>query len=117
VVVIPISISNETSDVVDAIAAAFMVSDISTGVDKSSASLGRRYSRADEIGVPFDVTVDCGNLKDNTVTLRDRDTCLQIRVLRDDVTPLLLYFVHGKINWEKASSKYPILQVDKYGDG
>jgi glycyl-tRNA synthetase len=117
VVVLPISSGNETSDVVDAIAADFMDSDISTRVDKSSASLGRRYSRADEIGVPFAVTVDFDTLKDNTVTLRDRDTCLQLRVPRDDLTPLLLSFVHGKMNWEKASSKYPTVQVDEDGDG
>jgi glycyl-tRNA synthetase (class II) len=36
-----------------------------------------RY-RADEIGVPLAVTVDCDTLKDYTVTLRDRDTCLQL---------------------------------------
>jgi hypothetical protein len=117
VVVLPISIGNETSDVVDAIAANFMDSDISTRVDKSSASLGRRYSRADEIGAPFAVTVDFDTLKDNTATLIDRDTCIQLRVLKDYVTPLLLYFVHGRMNWEKASSKYPIVQVDQDGDG
>ncbi|KAL7529201.1 hypothetical protein ACHAXR_002843 [Thalassiosira sp. AJA248-18] len=30
-----------------------------TPVDKSTAALGRRYARVDEIGVPFAVTVDC----------------------------------------------------------
>jgi glycyl-tRNA synthetase len=45
-----------------------------------SGSIGRRYARADEIGVPFCVTVDYDTLKDNTVTLRDRDTKMQERV-------------------------------------
>jgi len=43
-------------------------------------SIGRRYARVDEIGVPFAVTVDSQTLKDGTVTVRDRDTWEQVRV-------------------------------------
>jgi len=43
-------------------------------------SIGRRYRRVDEIGVPFAVTIDYDTLKDNTVTIRDRDTMQQVRV-------------------------------------
>jgi glycyl-tRNA synthetase len=39
-----------------------------------------RYARTDEIGIPFGVTVDFDTLKDNTVTLRERDSTNQIRV-------------------------------------
>jgi glycyl-tRNA synthetase len=46
----------------------------------SSGTIGRRYARADEIGIPFAVTVDFQTLEDDTVTLRDRDTMKQIRV-------------------------------------
>ena len=46
----------------------------------ASGSIGRRYARADEIGVPFCITVDNQSLSDNTVTLRDRDTREQIRL-------------------------------------
>ncbi len=45
-----------------------------------SGSIGRRYRRQDEIGTPFCITVDFDSLKDNTVTLRDRDTMKQDRV-------------------------------------
>lgn len=45
-----------------------------------SGSVGRRYARADEIGVPYCITVDYQTLQDNTVTLRYRDTKLQERV-------------------------------------
>jgi len=116
VVVLPISSGNETSKVVDEIAADFMDNDISTRVDKSSASLGRRYARADEIGIPFAVTVDFETLKDNTVTLRDRDSCIQLRLPKDDLTHLIWQFVHGKMTWEKAAIKYPTVQVDE-GEG
>ena len=43
-------------------------------------SIGSRYSRYDEIGVPIAITVDERTVEDNTVTLRERDTKLQIRV-------------------------------------
>jgi glycyl-tRNA synthetase len=45
-----------------------------------SGSVGRRYRRQDEIGTPWCVTVDFDSLKDNSVTLRDRDTMKQERV-------------------------------------
>ena len=51
----------------------------------SSGSIGRRYARADEIGVPICITVDHQSLEDNTVTLRDRDTGIQRRVPIDSL--------------------------------
>jgi len=43
-------------------------------------NIGKRYYAQDEIGTPFCVTVDFDSLKDDTVTLRDRDTTKQQRV-------------------------------------
>ena len=43
-------------------------------------SIGKRYRRQDAIGTPYCVTVDYDTLKDNTVTLRHRDTMEQKRV-------------------------------------
>ncbi len=48
-------------------------------------AIGRRYRRQDEIGTPFCITIDGDTLKDNTVTIRDRDTCQQRRVPMGDV--------------------------------
>jgi glycyl-tRNA synthetase len=45
-----------------------------------SGAIGRRYARADEVGVPVCITLDYDTLKDNTVTVRDRDTREQQRV-------------------------------------
>lgn len=39
--------------------------------------MGRRYSRADEIGCPFGITIDYETLRDKDVTLRDRDTTVR----------------------------------------
>jgi glycyl-tRNA synthetase len=45
-----------------------------------AGSIGRRYARADEAGIPLGITVDYDTLKDGSVTLRDRDSWNQIRV-------------------------------------
>lgn len=46
----------------------------------TSGTIGKRYARADEVGVPIAVTVDFDTKEDNTVTIRDRDTEEQERV-------------------------------------
>jgi glycyl-tRNA synthetase len=43
-------------------------------------SIGRRYRRMDEIGCPFAITIDFETLKQEDVTIRDRDTMKQERV-------------------------------------
>ena len=45
-----------------------------------SASVGRRYARADETGVRYCITVDFESLEDNAVTIRDRENTKQERV-------------------------------------
>src|SRR5262245_5749450 len=43
-------------------------------------AVGRRYRRQDEAGTPFCFTIDFDTLKDQTVTIRDRDTLQQERI-------------------------------------
>jgi glycyl-tRNA synthetase len=43
-------------------------------------SIGKRYSRHDEVGTPYCLTVDGDSIKDSTVTIRDRDTTNQERI-------------------------------------
>lgn len=42
-------------------------------------NIGKRYRRQDEIGTPYCITVDFDTLKDDTITVRDRDTMRQER--------------------------------------
>ena len=44
-----------------------------------SGSIGRRYARADEVGLPWCVTIDHQSLEDGTATIRQRDSQMQIR--------------------------------------
>jgi len=51
-----------------------------------TASIGKRYRRQDEIGTPYCVTVDFESLEDKKVTVRDRDTMKQERILISELT-------------------------------
>jgi glycyl-tRNA synthetase len=49
-------------------------------VDDTGQSIGKRYARTDEIGIPFGITVDYQTLEENSVTLRELHTMKQLRV-------------------------------------
>jgi glycyl-tRNA synthetase len=60
-----------------------------------SGSIGRRYARMDEVGTPFCITVDYDSLKDESVTIRDRDSKEQVRVKVKDVQDVLDQLLTG----------------------
>jgi glycyl-tRNA synthetase len=62
--------------------------DYSTFYDESG-SIGRRYRRLEEIGAAFALTIDNQTMKDDTVTIRYRDTMLQERVKVSEVSNFL----------------------------
>ncbi len=43
-------------------------------------TIGRRYARMDEIGTPFCLTIDHDSIKDDSITIRYRDTAKQDRI-------------------------------------
>ncbi len=55
-----------------------------------SANIGKRYRRQDAIGTPFCVTIDDETIQNSTVTVRDRDTMKQKKMLIEDVIPYIL---------------------------
>lgn len=55
----------------------------------SDGSIGRRYRRVDEIGIPHAVTIDYQTKKDNTLTVRERDSMKQKRVKISDLAKSL----------------------------
>jgi glycyl-tRNA synthetase len=65
-----------------------------------TGSIGRRYARADEAGVPLGITIDYDTLNDDTVTIRDRDSWQQVRSPIKDLPELLHKYFQGKTNFE-----------------
>ena len=52
---------------------------------ENSGNIGKNYRRHDEIGTPICITVDFETLEDDSVTVRDRDSMTQERVLIKDL--------------------------------
>jgi glycyl-tRNA synthetase len=50
-----------------------------------NGNIGKRYRRQDEIGTPYCITIDFDTLKEETVTLRDRDSMKQQRISVKDL--------------------------------
>lgn len=69
--------------------------DFKTFYDESG-SIGRRYRRAEEVGINSMITIDFDSLKKNDVTLRDRNSMKQIRVKIKDLSETLHEFLNGK---------------------
>lgn len=67
-----------------------------------SGSIGRRYRRMDEIGVAFCVTIDHQTLKDDTVTIRERDSMKQIRVKIEKLNNTIKELINYEYPFEKA---------------
>lgn len=73
-----------------------------------AGTIGRRYARADEIGVPIAITVDYETKNDGTVTLRDRDTWKQVRSSWKTISELCRRYFKGEIDF---SALGPPVQV------
>jgi glycyl-tRNA synthetase len=67
----------------------------SKGIYDDSGSIGKRYARADEVGVPAVMTFDHQTMEDRTVTIRNRDTGKQIRVAIDALPGLMKKVMEG----------------------
>ena len=60
-----------------------------------SGSIGKRYARMDEVGCPFCITVDFDSIKNDDVTVRERDSTVQKRIKVKDLRNVLFELVNG----------------------
>lgn len=83
---------------------------ISSRIDDSSASIGKRYSRNDELGTPLGITVDFQSLKDHTFTLRDRDSTRQVRSDEEKILAAIKTLVDGTKEWADVEKELPAFE-------
>jgi glycyl-tRNA synthetase len=74
---------------------------VTSRIDDSSSSIGKRYARNDELGTPFGVTVDFQTVQDGTVTLRERDSMKQYRASEDVIINAIHQLVVGVMVWRE----------------
>ncbi|CAM0904830.1 unnamed protein product [Alopecurus aequalis] len=85
------------------ISKALTTAGISHIIDITGNSIGKRYARTDEIGVPLAITVD----STTSVTVRDRDSKDQIRVEVDEVALVVKEVTDGQSTWADIMWRYP----------
>lgn len=106
---LPLSNQDEFQPFLKALAAAMSREGVSFRLDDSSTGIGRRYARTDEIAIPFGITVDFQTIKDNTATIRERDSMQQIRVKLEEIAPLVARLAAGTQLWADAAAQYGVL--------
>lgn len=107
----PIMSQDIFSDAVEDIAASLRKKEVSCQVDQSGTSLGKKYARNDEIGVPFSITVDHRTLQDQTVTIRERDSTFQIRIEISQLPDIMRSLIQQDdgITWQEALLRYEVV--------
>jgi glycyl-tRNA synthetase len=83
---------------------------VSSRVDDSSASIGKRYSRNDELGTPLGITIDFQSVKDSTITLRDRDSTKQVRADEEKILAAVKALVEGTKVWSEVEKELPVFE-------
>nr|XP_004235848.1 glycine--tRNA ligase, mitochondrial 1 [Solanum lycopersicum] len=101
--VFPLVQNQQYEEVARQIARSLTVYGISYKIDITGTSIGKRYARTDELGVPFAITVDSAS----SVTIRERDSKQQIRVNVDEVASVIKEVTDGQSTWGDVLWKYP----------
>ncbi|XP_042003325.1 glycine--tRNA ligase, mitochondrial 1-like [Salvia splendens] len=101
--VFPLIQNQEYEEVAKQIAKSLTAFGISYKIDVTGTSIGKRYARTDELGVPFAITVD----STSSVTVRERDSKQQIRVNVDEVASVAKQLTDGSVTWGGILLRYP----------
>ncbi|PHH72620.1 hypothetical protein CDD83_4904 [Cordyceps sp. RAO-2017] len=107
VLLVPLSSNAQFKPVVRKLSQQLRGLGVSSRVDDSSASIGKRYSRNDELGTPLGITVDFQTLQDGTVTLRDRDSTAQVRAGEAKILDAVRSLVDGSKSWDAIAAELP----------
>ena len=102
------------SHLVEPIAQLLTEAGISSKIDDSTNSIGRRYARTDEIGIPYAITIDTITPQDQTVTLRDRDTMEQVRLPIKEIARSITSLVSGKSSMRSLKGALRMIADMKY---
>ncbi|CAE5958849.1 unnamed protein product [Arabidopsis arenosa] len=72
-------------------------------IDIKGISIGKRYVKSDELGVPFAITVD----SETSVTIRERDSKDQVRVSLKEAASVLTSMAEEKMTWQDVWASFP----------
>uniref|UniRef100_A0A7E4V802 Glycine--tRNA ligase n=1 Tax=Panagrellus redivivus TaxID=6233 RepID=A0A7E4V802_PANRE len=107
--VLPISVNEKLEPIVTAVRDELSALHLSYRVDESGISIGKRYARTDELGIPFAITIDFESVNaPHTVTLRDLASMQQVRLQVSEVAPTVLALSRGVSTWADVAAKFPL---------
>lgn len=107
VLIVPLSKNEEFSPIARKLGQKLRSLGISSRVDDSGATIGKRYSRNDELGTSFGITIDFQTVKDGSVTLRERDSTNQVRADEGRILEAVQSMVNGNKVWSDIESELP----------
>ncbi|KAL3588834.1 Glycine--tRNA ligase 1, mitochondrial [Fusarium poae] len=107
VLLVPLSSNSQFKPLLKQLSQRLRSAGISSRVDDSSASIGKRYSRNDELGTPLGITIDFQTAQDGSVTLRDRDSTNQVRAEQEKIIDAIKSLVDGSKTWAQIESELP----------
>lgn len=107
VLIVPLSKNEEFSPIARKMGQRLRQMGISSRVDDSGASIGKRYSRNDELGTAFGITIDFQTIKDGSVTLRERDSTRQVRADEARILEAVQTMVNGTKTWKEVEGELP----------
>ncbi|PFH51580.1 hypothetical protein AMATHDRAFT_142167 [Amanita thiersii Skay4041] len=107
VLIVPLSAREEFDPLVQEVSTKLRRAGVFSRVDDSNTSIGKRYSRNDELGTPFGVTLDFASVQNRTMTLRERDTMDQRIGGIDEVIAVVTELVFGTLDWKGACRRLP----------
>lgn len=108
VLLVPLSNNKELQPVTKKVSDILRKAQIPFKVDDSGVSIGKRYSRNDELGTPFGVTIDFDSVKDDSVTLRERDSTQQVRGSVEDVIKAIKDITYNGVTWEEGTKNLEV---------
>ena len=107
VLLVPLSNNKEFEPIIAKISKTLKKEQIPFKVDDSGVSIGKRYARNDELGTPFGITIDFDSVKDDSVTLRERDSTKQVRGSIEQILRAIKEITYEGSTWEKSTSELP----------
>ncbi|KAI9908305.1 hypothetical protein PsorP6_004050 [Peronosclerospora sorghi] len=100
--VLPLSNNSVFDDFAEELEKVFVAETLECKVDTSSVAIGRKYARADELGIQFGVTINFDTVEDRQVTLRERDSTAQLRIPIDAIGSEVRKLVNRLATWDET---------------
>ncbi|XP_050223289.1 glycine--tRNA ligase, mitochondrial 1-like [Mercurialis annua] len=101
--VFPLVQNQQYEEVAKVISRSLTAAGISHKIDITGTSIGKRYARTDEVGVPFAITVD----STSSATIRERDSKDQIRVSIEEAALVVKSVTDGLQTWDDVWASFP----------